>query len=392
MLYFNTAKNYDLLFQNLVRGQSYALNCVVQSTEAAVANRKTSTYATSSWGTGNTTKDFIPTPVDPTICLSFAFATAIDDSIKGLILGFAQNVFSPGAATPITTGCIICQDDAKKTVNGYALPTNVTCTSARRRLKSLSNNRLLTTPPVATNTTTTPAAPAPVFSYTICAIPSVTCPTNLVATRRLRNLATAVSGLQTLMTARVQTALASPALMKTVLGVTVPAFTVQSVSDTKAPDVSSVTFTGSVELTGAFKVAAVYNLTTAYTCYWQVAPTANKPATGDAIRSCTSTTNCGSVTLQTPGFNAAGTFNPIPAIGTPHSVFFVCYNQVPGATLASAIVAAVSFTLACPSTQTLSGTTCVTPPTPTPVPSGPTSSNFLYLSLLMIISAILLLN
>jgi hypothetical protein len=378
-MYVTSTRAVDLFFDGLVRGNSYSLTCIVETTESLASARKVQNFTQNSLPSGNTTVDFTPNKVDSTICLTFVFSKLPSDALKKFILGYCQNAFTAGAARPITTGCVTCVDDAGLTVAGSALPTDVTCPSAARRLRNLQADPVVV--PVV----------VPSFTYNICAVPSVICATNVVSTRRLRNLADS-PGLRTVIEGTVRENLKDEAAFANLNYPNTGVTAVNVVSDTVAPVIVWTTGATSNDNTGKYSVVINYNATTTFDCYYQVLSGTAAP-TAASLKACTSAGNCGKFVVQAPSVTVAGTTNPAYQIGNSYTLWAACYNRVPGAQLASAVKNVYTFTPACPTGQQVTGGVCTAPAPVTPVPTSntTTSSNFVFISLASIVAMVFLL-
>jgi hypothetical protein len=389
--YFSSNSKEDVYFDGLSRGQSYAMTCVVSTTETLASSRRTQNFTVKSTGTGNATSDLIPVPVDATVCLSLTFTIDPSADLRKAILGFCQNTFSAGAAKPILTGCVVCQDDKQTSIAGSELPKNTTCPTAASRLRSLATPAPTPATPVVP---VTPPAPVPTFVYSVCAVPSVTCKDNVVAVRRrLRDLSTS-TGLANVLTNSVKNALADSAtLIKTLnlaananIGLT----NVGIVSDATAPViVLSASGAQSNDNTGKFSTVVNFNGTASYQCYYQVLSGTTAPTAAN-IKACTNTSSCGSFILLAPSVTVSNTVSPAFTIGNDYTVFAACYNRVPGAQNASSILTLYTFKPVCPTGQSVVNGICATPTPPVPVPA-PTSSNYIFMSIASIVAMIFIL-
>ena len=404
--YFASTAASDVLFEGLIRGQAYKISCVVQTTETKAENRKSSSFSSSSVPSSSPATDYIPTPVESTVCLSLTFSELPTDTMKNAILGYCQLSFSLSAAKPITGGGVVCVDLDGKTARGYSLPAavNVTCPSAATRLR-----RVLSTPP-ASPTTPTPTTPAPTapktpapysgptFIYRVCATPSVLSPTNAVfPARRLRDLKTTrelqtpaptpapapATGVSKIISSIVLAALKDEKTASATLGITVKVLSVAVVEDSVAPVLTGLITYGATSSDSTGKFSAVVNFsstTVSYTCYYQVISGTTAP-TSASIKSCVNTTSCGKVILQSPSVTVSNQVSPAFSIGVDYTLWLVCFNSVPNAQLASEVLKAYTFKVACPAGQTNTNGVCVATPTGTTTGG---SSNFLSMCIGMI--------
>jgi len=391
--YMTAVTATDALFQPLARGQSYAIKCSYRTTESNTTAQKSCNYTSmnytvaASGTTAASTNNYVPTPVESTVCVNINFKNAASADTVKKIVSYCQWIFSPAATSPVTTGCVICVDENQTTTTGYSQTANVTCPSGRRRLRVLkeSNKRSLST----SNTTVV----AKTYSVSVCAIPQPNCDTNVGGTRRLRNLATVVTGVAAKMTSGVQAALADSTKAVAVLGATVAADVIGAtiIQDLVAPDVSTKVSYGTASYTaaGAYSVVVNYNDTVnSYDCWWQVLSGSTAP-TAASIKACTSTSTCGKVSLASPSVTIAGTASPAFTIGTSYTVYYACYNKIPNAQKSSSVYTAYTFTAACPAGQTVSNGSCITPvPAPT---TNTTGSSYVFMSIASLIAMIFIL-
>jgi hypothetical protein len=387
--YYPTANSAtDMIFAGLVRGQDYALTCVSETTEFDQLTRKRNNYTSMGDTNGDLTVTYTPQDVEKTVCLTFTFNVAAPtQAIKNAILGFCQNTFSAGAQNAILTGCIVCVDSDNKTVDGQSLPVNVTCPAARRRLRSLTTStRILTDAEQVADTVET-------FVYNICAVQSVTCNSNVPASRRLRDLQN--SGVFRVITGTVQEGLKDAETMAATLKVPVTSITLASVGvvqDTVAPVIAVTLGTASNDNSGNFSAVVLFDQTSSYDCYYQVISGTTKPSAVN-IKGCTNTSTCGMVVLKSPSVTVTNTVSPAFTVGSSYTVWAVCYNQVPGAQLASNVFSVYVFTPVCPTGQTVANGVCTTPQPPTPVTPTPTPSSkgYVFMSIAFMIATLFIL-
>jgi len=387
MSYFKDKTPVQMIFSGLARGESYALMCVIETTQSSATNRKSINYTINAEGTGNSSVNFIPTPVDSTVCINFRSSLVLSDSDKSLIMGWCQSSYSKSSAKPVTGGCVMCTDSNGKVLPGFTVPKNVTCPSAVRRLRYLT---AMTTDPVVPVVVVPPTT----FDYLVCAVQPVTCNSNVnTVTARVRSLATQ-TGLASVIMNVVLPGLKDFDSITASLGKNITSFlSTTTISDSVAPIVAYTKGTSSNQKSGFYSVIINYNATTSYDCYYQVSAGTTAP-TAASIKGCTSTTNCGMWVLKAPGGTIEGTASPAFTVGTAYSVFFTCYNRVPGAQLASAVTTAYTFTPVCPVGTELKEGACnkITPPKPTVAPpTNTTSSNFVFVSLTALVAMMFML-
>jgi hypothetical protein len=254
---------------------------------------------------------------------------------------------------------------------------NPLCPSAAKRLRYLTDAN-------------TPVVP-PSFDYVLCALPSLLCATNVISSRRLRNLASS-PGLKAVLENTVKENLKDDAAFVAQNLPNTGITGVATVSDTVAPVIVWTTGASSNDSTGQFSVVINYNATTKYECFYQVMSGTTAP-TARSLKDCTSTSNCGKFVVQAPSVTVAGTVNPAFQVGTSHTLWAACYNNVPGAQLASEVKNVYTFTPVCPTGQQVTGGVCTTPAPVTPVPTttATTSSNIVLMSLASVVAMIFLL-
>jgi hypothetical protein len=378
--YFAKTDVYQLIMKGLVRGQAYKLFCLFQTTQADVKTRANVTTTLTQRKVSSLPDvfaNYATLPVQPSICLTMTFTVNITVAVQSIFLNYVQGQFSP--ATGVITGCVIVVDDKGTTAAGFSLPlpASVTCPSPVTTRRQLQDKPVVPVVPVV----------VPTFPITLCAVPSVTCATDLASGRRLRDLQ--ASKINDVIT-RVKTVLSDPAKVETTLGLKQANIGLQSVSivsDATKPDISSATFdTTSNTVAGMYSVKVNYALTDVLNCYYQVTTGTTLPL-ATAIQGCTSTTNCGMFKLKAPSAVISGTVSPAFTPGTTYSIFLTCYNPVPGATKNSDVRVAYTFAPICPTGQTAQGGVCVTTvvPAPVPAPTPSTSTNYLMINLMMML-------
>jgi hypothetical protein len=359
--YLGTASSSDIYFNNLVRGQSYAISCYVESTETNPSVRKSTNYTSQFSGSvaQNNTVDYSPVATDSPSGLTLSFSSAPSATVQAAILAYCQSLFSS------STGGIVCQDSSGKTAPGVSLSNNYTCPSSSKRL------RVLTTPTPASTTPAPSPAASSSYYYSVYAIPSPIANANAPAAS---NPTGALSTMKTAITSSPTTFFTST------LGLSAaPAFTgVSTVSDSSAP---TPTFTVNTTLssytysTGQYTVVLNYNQTTQYQGYFSVV-SGNIAPTATTIKSCTNAALCGNFTLTSPTTTISGTAGQSTfTIGQQYSVFVVFYNTIPNANNPSTVQNVYQFTPACPSGQVVSNGSCTTAPTPTPPSPTPATTN-----------------
>merc|ERR1712166_1030685 len=235
---FNTKTKSNIIFNDLVRGQSYKLRCIISSTEGVVAQRTSAAVSIEKLASANgTVSEFIPTSVTKTQCVQYYFTSDPGQATKIAMVNYCQKLFS--ATGYSTSGCVVCTDsELTYTSPGLELPNNLTCTATttKSRLRflqsaSTTNNSTVLTPTTASSTVN----------------PSLVNQSNTL----------------------IVTDLVAPNISKS--------FVVQ---------VSSINSNGLIVFNAKF--------TSALRCSWQIADSSAAPATGSAIAGCTDTQWCGS--------------------------------------------------------------------------------------------------
>ena len=166
------------------------------------------------------------------------------------------------------------------------------------------------------------------------------------------------------------------------------------VSDTLAPSIVLPAVRATHNFAdGSYSVVLNYNLTTSYQCYYQVLIGTSAPsATG--IKTCTSTTNCGSFILSTTPTTISNKSQPSFSIGSEYTIWAVCYNRIPNAQLASNILNLYYFKPVCLNGQTVSNSTCIIPSTSSSTSNTPlisiSFSSYILISFSTILAVIFL--
>jgi hypothetical protein len=168
---------------------------------------------------------------------------------------------------------------------------------------------------------------------------------------------------------------------------------VRIVSDDVAPVIAVTLGTVSNDSTGLFSAVVMFDQTSSYDCYYQVLAGTTAP-TAVNIKACTNTTSCGMVVLKSPSVTVTNIVSPAFTVGKLYTVWAVCYNQVPGAQLASNVFTVYSFTPVCPIGQTVNNGVCTNSQTPSPTPTTiTTSKGYVFISIaFMIATSFILFN
>jgi len=151
----------------------------------------------------------------------------------------------------------------------------------------------------------------------------------------------------------------TPALMETNLGIkNIPLLRIDILADATAPIIySSKGLINAYTNEGNYTTSIIYNNTDSYDCFYKIQEGTIAPNSTE-IRSCNVTTNCGNFTLTKPGYTIQNKIYPNWKMGLEYAIFFVCFNRVPNAILASNIVNAFTFTPTCPAGVTLLNYAC----------------------------------
>jgi len=320
--------------------------------EAVVSKRTTSkvTFKSSPDPKDNSKQlSQIPTPVDPTQCAYYTFTTPPSLDLKLAILGYCQNIFTPGGSFPINDGCVVCTDDEKRTVASQTsatqnnIPTDVVCRSS-------------TTNPVRilrelTTGTTTSAIAVPTYQYYICGVPSVLCNSNTpkISLRNLRNLQSIDTGIRRILQKNVIEALSTPNQFEIALGIkNVSVVKVELIDGSFSPKIAFTTGASSNTMFGEYKTYINFSSEGQFDCYYKVQKQTTPSPTATDIKSCTNTNNCGKFVLKSPGMGISNIALPGFIVGTTYGVYAVCYNQSTSSVFASDVFIAYSFVPVCP--------------------------------------------
>jgi hypothetical protein len=380
--YLTSASPVDIYFNNLVRGQAYALTCYVESTEANPASRKNTNYTSLNEGSvaQNNTMDHIPKPTDPPSGLTLSFSSTLSATVQSAILAYCQSLFSTSNG-----GGIVCQDSSGKTAPGVSIVTNNTCPSSSKRLRVLTTPS--TTPSPSASPSPSPSASPSVF-YSVYAIPSPTSNNDApTASNPTGALSTMKTNIQSTTTNFWTSTLGLPSA---------PAFTgVSTVSDSIAPNPTysvNTTLSSFTYSTGQYSIVLNYNQTTPYQGYFSVVAGNTAPSAA-TIKSCTNAALCGNFTLAAPSVTISATAGQSTfTIGQQYTVWVVFYNTIPNASNPSSVQNVYSFTPSCPSGQVVSNGACTTPAPPTPTPTPATTNTTATSTIAMSLTTLLAMN
>jgi hypothetical protein len=324
--------NTNIEFDNLVRGQSYTLNCIASTTQTNVNLRTTSIFSITS--IGNNTLATPPTLT--TQCAQFSFYQtnfALTDRIKSLLVNYCQNQFSGSG------GCVVCMDPTMTYINhGLALTPNLICpVASKTKLRFLqSNTTNQTNSNNTTNTTVTPTILNLTY-FSTCAVPDLLCPTDSA------NYNTTIN-----------TNIINNLKMKTIFAnfFGTPAanalYDIQSVIDDTVPDLNSLNFSNlTYSINGQMSFALGYKLQKTIQCSWAV--TTSTPTIQD-LQICNNTVLCGiAIVSPTPFVVNLQPQDPSPLqYNTNYNLYVGCYNYVPLSTKVTGVKSFASFTIVKP--------------------------------------------
>jgi len=333
--YIHSTGAIDIIFSGLVRNQQYHMKCLLQSTHGSSTDRTSTTVTFENFvHANNTAVNIVPPSTISTNCANFQFTADPGTDVRRGIVHYCQKKFSEGGF--FQNGCIVCTyTDMSYMAPGLDLAANVTCSSTAAK----SRLRFLQTAPMA------PAVTAGVPTVvTVCPVQNKLCATD--PTKGYSEVFKAFT--DDLKTGAKFTALIEGISNAPALNETQP--TIPTTDSGNAPDLTSFTINTIVH--DQAKGTATWNtgsMNAVLNCKWQIATGAAPSAS--AVWNCLNDQWCGT-TRVTNSAGASGT-NPANlktfATGTTYNIYYVCVNDIPGATALSAIKSVGQFVTATPS-------------------------------------------
>jgi hypothetical protein len=363
--YVNNNLPREIVFPDLIRGESYKLRCIAQSTETDLSSRtsinlnieNSNILSNSTTMSEISTNAFIsPSKTIPPQCVQFNFYSNPNDTIKNATVNYCQKLFSEMGWS--NNGCVVCmlKDNGYK-ADGLTFnsETGMTCPSS----SSSDILRLLQTSDTTTQYVNVTANSS---SMTLCAIPSLNCPSdpNLInksysdyMTKIKDNLKTKEGFKNYLGYDNVYVDLTNPTNL---------------ISDSNVPDPNKITLTllnvnintSNITSTITYYSKSVSNITLSMisnlplSCYYLIAPSIpNTQITlpsSNIMKSC-KTTYCGTFEVDSIQKNVTTllrTPDLIKSAGNEiytYYVYFLCSNNIPFTKSMSDVKIMANFTI-----------------------------------------------
>jgi hypothetical protein len=303
----------DIVFTGLVRGMQYHMRCIIQSTQADLTLRTSSSVNIENnfaIGSNSTLVNIVPTAPQLTQCVQWQFLSEPGQLTRIAVANYCQKLYStPGW---YNNGCIICTfSDLSYNTPGLTLPLNITCpaSSGLKRLRMLQTS--------TTNTTLS----NPV-TLTVCPIAHPVCATDVSGNKvytdyfnqLINDLKTPALFLQTLN------------INNVFLNTTVPTITI---TDLTTPDLTKLV--GSVTSSnqnGAVSFSAQF--VSPIACYWMIQDASvNAPTMYSTLQTCTDPNWCGTAKVGLAQTTVSTVNLKAFTAGSTYNVYMSCTNDIP---------------------------------------------------------------
>ena len=299
----------DLIFNNLLRGSSYKLKCIVESvqgdnrlrTSSIIESSKPTKIGLKDQLTNETFNSFTPTNTLPSRCVIFTFDSDPGASVKDSLRNRLQKYYSQPLGY-FENGCIMAVDQYGSTINGLEFPVNNTCGSNNYLFhpKTADSDPLLT-------------SVGKVEEYYLCAVQNPLCKTNVIDNKFDETFDIFQNELNT------------PSDFISVLNITaIRAFKKSDSKDVAPPDVTNAEISKISDVNGvfSFNISNKQNLG----CYYKLNSNSTQPSNIDIVNC--KTNECGFLLVDQYGVDATVNLGPVK-VTTTFFLYIACYNDVP---------------------------------------------------------------
>ena len=298
----NIQSKLNIIFTNLIRGESYTLKVLIESTQGLVSNRTNSEMVISNYTLSNgTVLNLMPTPPISFSCASYHFNTRPGIQVTNPLLWYWQNKFSQSGYA--NSGCITALDQYGTDIPGLPSIKNQTlCTTTNCNFINYQNYII--------NQTSLSDSEV----YTICMVPYKQCTTDPTDYSDKFN--------EVMLELNTNTSFTS--LLNIV---DVPDFALTTVTDKLNPTINTISST-SIEVTSN-SIQVPVSSPSPVACTLM-------PVYGNLVPSLSQFTNCTSSCVSFTSTNVTSTItltqSNLNGLTGPISLYMYCTNNIPCST------------------------------------------------------------